>query len=265
MSFGHRSCVGLRSAHAVPGLTGRGLAASRPTQLRWAGLAAGLVVLLWAAGVEAAPIGTDWTAVSPTTADGNLDGISVSVTGLSRGPFGSDVLIVDDNLSGPDYAAAPLGPTEVIVYWAALSDWTATFGEAIPDLRLYLRFWRGQIGVNVLDVFSYTFDQPFAVLSGLEDALVVGNTIALADTPTLFHDGIIEFTGPVSSLSVSVTAPATPNSSDQRLTFGIDSTPVPEPSVMALTLLSLAALRQRGRRGRILASRADCWPGRTLS
>ena len=206
-----------------------------------AGLTAGFVVLLSAAGVEATPIGADWTAVTPTTAVGTLDGISVSVTGLAR-EGGPNLLISVSNLDGPPYTSAPLASAEVITYGGGVSNWTATFGQAIPDLRLYVSFWRGDISTVSADVFSYAFDQPFIVLSGLADASISGNTLSLADAPTPYHDGIIEFTGPISTLTVHVTAPASPFSSDQRFTFG-----VPEPSSGVLTLLGLAALWRRGR------------------
>jgi hypothetical protein len=221
--------------NAVPGR-------SRFEQFRWAGLTAGFVVLLWAAGVEATPVGTDWTAVTPTTAVGTLNGISVSVAGLAR-ESGSDLLISVRNLSGQPYSSAPLASAEVITYGGGVSNWTATFGQAIPDLRLYLSFWRGSISSASADVFSYAFDQPFTVLSGLEDASISGSTLSLADMPTPFHHGIIQFTGPVSMVTVSVTAPASPFSSDQGFTFGA----VPEPSSAVLTLLGLAALCRRGR------------------
>lgn len=262
MSFEQRACVSRRSRHAVPGLTGRECdgseqpsklqgravpARSRFEPFRWAGLLTGFVVLLWATGVEATPIGTDWTTVSSTTAAGTLDGVSVSVEGLAR-QSGSDVLVSLRNLSGPSYSGAPLPSAETITYGGGVSNWTATFGEAIPDLRLYLYSWRGSISSGSADVFSYTFDRPFTVLSGLEDASISGNTITLDDVPTSFHQGIIQFTGPVSMVSVSVTAPASPFSSDQGLTFGAEATIVPEPSTGVLTLLGLAALWLRRRR-----------------
>jgi hypothetical protein len=204
-------------------------------------LTAGFVVLLWAAGAEATPVGTDWTAVTPTTAVGTLDGISVSVTGLAR-EGGPNLLISVGDLSGPPYASAPLPSAELITYGGGVSNWTATFGQAIPDLRLYLNFWRGDINTVTADVFSYTFDQPFTVLSGLEDASISGNTLSLDDTPTAFHHGIIQFAGPISTLTVSVATAPSPFSSDQRFTFG-----VPEPSSGVLVLLGLAAWRRRGR------------------
>ena len=209
---------------------------------RWAGLTAGFVVLLWAAGVEATPVGTDWTAVTPTTAVGTLNGISVSVAGLAR-EGGPNLLISVSDLSGPPFTSAPLASAEVITYGGGVSNWTATFGQAIPDLRLYLNFWRGDIsGPASADVFSYAFDQPFTVLSGLEDASISGSTLSLADMPTPFHHGIIQFTGPISMVTVSVTTAASPFSSDQEFTFG-----VPEPYSGVLTLLGLAALCRRGR------------------
>ncbi|MGI9433068.1 MAG: PEP-CTERM sorting domain-containing protein [Myxococcota bacterium] len=216
---------------------------SRYAQFRGAGFTAGFVVLLWASSVEAVPMGTDWTAVTATTAVGTLDGISVSVDGLAR-EGGPDLLISLRDLSAPPYSGAPLAAAEVITYGGGISDWTATFGQAISNLRLYLRLWRGDIGSQSGDVFSYAFDQPFTVLSGLEDAAISGNTITLADTPTPFHQGIIQFTGPISMLTVDVTTAASPFSSDQDFTFGV----VPEPSTGVLTLLGFAALCRRGRR-----------------
>jgi len=83
---------------------------------------------------------------------------------------------------------------------------------------LYIVFWRGFLaGVNPA---TYTFDQPFTVLSGLGNATVSGGNTVLS-IPTqegVLGSGILQFTGPVTSLSVVTNATSSINN---HLTFGL--------------------------------------------
>ena len=127
-------------------------------------------------------------------------------------------LILTLDLSGSDYSAAPLSNEQEVIVYGVNSNWTATFSNPVTNLLLYPAFWRGeQAGV---DPVTYTFDQPFTILSGLSEANVVGNTISVP--ATVFADGIIQFSNPVSSLSLATNATS---SNQQAFTFGV----VPEP------------------------------------
>ena len=67
---------------------------------------------------------------------------------------------------------------------------------------------------------TYTFDQPFTVLSGLGNATVSGGNTVLS-IPTqegVLGSGILQFTGPVTSLSVVTNATSSINN---HLTFGL--------------------------------------------
>jgi len=90
------------------------------------------------------------------------------------------------DLSTTDYSAAPLSAIEPVISYDATSDWNVAFAPAINNVRLYLVVWRG-IFAGGPDPVTYTFDQPFTVLSGLASATITGNTISVPATG--FHGG----------------------------------------------------------------------------
>jgi hypothetical protein len=167
----------------------------------------------------------DWT--TPTT--GTLGNINVSMSGLASPFLGID----NRDLTSSDFSAAPVSDAEVVVYGYG-NDWTATFDQSVTNLLLYVDWWRGTLTVGMDPTIDYTFDQSFNVLSGLENAIVSGNTLSLPDIG--LHNGIIQFEGPINSLSVNSSATASPGSG-QTLTFG-----VPEPSTLALISFGLAGI-----------------------
>jgi hypothetical protein len=130
--------------------------------------------------------------------------------------------------------------TELSAY-STLSDWTATFGEPVSNLLLYVVFWRGVVGQPTPPdtTVIYTFDQTFTVLSGLDDAVFPEGDKTFAAPAEFYHLGILQFAGPVSSLSL---ASNSFGGSAQALTFGV----VPEPSALLLCALALpTVLRAR--------------------
>lgn len=179
---------------------------------------------------SAFPIGVDWT--SATT--GDLDGVTLTMSNLLDNSIGTA------DLTGSDFSAAPLSTTTEILSYDTASNWTASFSGSISDLLLYGVFWRGIAGGT--NPVVYTFDQPFTILSGFGSAAVSGGNTVLSLPGTGFHDGILQFAGSATSLSVVSSTVCPPDCSAQGLTFGLDTNSVPEPSILSLLGLGLAGI-----------------------
>lgn len=191
----------------------------------------GSLLIVLSFNVQAALVAADWT--TPTMA--TLDGVSITMSGLNGSPQ-----IGPWDLSAADFAAAPLSSSQETLHYAVSSDWTATFGEEVGNLKLYIGVWRGVQGGE--DPVTYAFDAPFTVLSGLGGASIVGNTISMPASQ--YHDGIIEFAGPLTSLSVASNAPLE-NASQQAMTFGSGTyheTSIPALSHWGLGMLAVLLL-----------------------
>ncbi len=168
-----------------------------------------LIVSGWAStAIADAGVPTVWDPVIITT--GELVDTTVTMTGTE-----SPSLDAFD-LSGSDYAAARLSPNTVTFNYDTRSDWTATFSPPVENLLLYVVFWRGIAGGT--SIVTYDFDQPFTVLSGLVGTTVSDGNTRLSVPETIFAEGILQFTGPVSSLSVETNSETF---SAQALTFGV--------------------------------------------
>ncbi len=166
----------------------------------------------------AAVVATDWLSTAVSTAQGDLNGITVNMTNI--GSPGDDVLIGFYDLSLPDFSPYALSASQETLHYAFDENWTASFGAPVTDLLLYCKFWRGPNNGPNFDppVFMYEFDRPFTILTGLGNASVVGNTLHVPST--IFQDGILKFSGSHTSLSqISNNANS---ASRQVLTFGID-------------------------------------------
>ena len=153
---------------------------------------------------------TNWL----TGSAGTLGTNNVTVAGL----VGSSTSF--DDLSGSDYNP-PLSSTQPTSYYNERSDWAASFGNPISDLGLYLYGWRG--GVN------YTFSQAPTLLSGCSNGTISGNTLSLSGGVSDYCDGILRFTGSISTLSVDSSLAAGGNTIG--LTFATFSDPTPPTSV----------------------------------
>jgi hypothetical protein len=160
-------------------------------------------------------VAVNWTdAVS-----GTLNGVTVSFAA------GNQIDIPQD-LSGSDYSAFPLSPTQQVVSYHSVSNWTVTFGQAVTDLLLYDTFWRG-VECGTANC-SYTFSQPFSVASGDgPPSSMLDQTLTIPSS--MWGNGILRFSGPITTLSVSTNLPPT-NGSLQDLTFAVvTGDTVPEP------------------------------------
>ena len=180
--------------------------------------------------------GVDWTS----TTSGDLDGVAVTMSNLTASSQSTF------NLTGSDYSGAPLSTTTETLSYNTASNWTASFSESISDLLLYGVFWRGTFGGT--DPVVYTFDQAFTILSGFGSATVSGGNTVLSLPDIDFHDGILQFMGPVTSLSVTSSTVCGGDCSFQALTFGVDTSAVPIPSAVWLFgsgLLGLVGMARR--------------------
>ena len=181
-------------------------------------------------GYSGIAIPVDWN--DATVTPGDLDGITVTLTGFLV--LGPDV----QNLSGPDYSAAPLSASTEVAEYETGSDWTATFSEPVENLLLYIVFWRGVAGGE--NPVTYSFNHPFTVLSGLSNSTVSNGDTVLSIPDNVFEDGIIQFDGPITSLTVDTNSDSGNN---QGLTFGLlDSPPIIITSVPTLSEGSLLAM-----------------------
>ncbi len=177
---------------------------------------------------QAQPV--EWT--TPTT--GAAGEIEVTMSDLGTSAIGGF------DLSGADFAAAPLAVDEETLQYDTGANWTATLSEPVPGLLLYAKFWRGnEAGV---DPVTYRFGAPFTILSGLRDAVVSESGMLLTLPADGFHDGILFFPGPLETLAVDSNSMA---ASSQVMTLAV----VPEPGAAGAALaswLALLALRRCG-------------------
>lgn len=194
---------------------------------------------------------TDWTAISSTSASGNMGGIAVSVAtnngtvmnGPSQTGCGTNWWTEPNPLNpaytGGSLSNAPIACDQVALNFAASI--TVTFSSAVDNLYMALL----SVGQPSLQV-TYSFDQAFAIDSqgqgfwGTNNPGViapVGNTLSMNE----FH-GVLRFAAPVTSLTF------TTNRSENwhAFTFGT----VPEPGTLALVgaaMLAAGALSRRKR------------------
>lgn len=159
--------------------------------------------------VESTPVPVDWEG-GPS---GEAGGVGVTVSDLEGASVG------EADLSGFDFAEAPLAavPSEVLVY-EATSGWTATTSEPVGRLLVHARDWRGA-GAGV-DPVRYVFDASFQIVAGFAAATVVasGDGDALELPGTGLHSGVLEFCGPIASVSAIAT---TFSSAEQALTLSV--------------------------------------------
>jgi len=164
-------------------------------------------------GLEPAPI-----AVVPVSWEDTVDGVvsgTMCSTLVTIGPVNG---IANADYSGSNYAFARLPSDGTRVGYGAATNWTATFDPPTSDVLLYAGFWRGAAAGGP-DPVTYMFDQPFTIMSGLDNATINGNTLEVPASG--FHSGIIRFgaESPISTLSVVTSA--TSMGASQGLTLAL--------------------------------------------
>jgi hypothetical protein len=173
----------------------------------------------------------DWAAPTDGSASGTVSGVDVTLTGIAQ-----SASLLNTDLSGADFAIAPLAVDQETVSFDASDAWTLSLSAPTDALLLYAAFWRGNAAAA--NPVEYSFTAPFTVLSGFAEASVAnaGMTLALPDTG--FHNGLLLFHGPLAALTVASTAGTT---SSQAMTVAI----VPEPGAAASALVAVALLWRR--------------------
>lgn len=169
---------------------------------------------------------------------GTVGGVGFTMTGLSSPAFGTPIQNL--SMSGADWNNA--GTQTGRVYNAnTASSFTVTFASAVSGLDFYLYYFRGStVGSNGYD--SYDFGQSFTIVSGLSGLAQTGNSIDTSTT--LFASGIIRFSGPVTSFTVTTTGgPAT--GGDQGFTMAVTAVPGTGVAVLAGGLAATGRRRRR--------------------
>jgi hypothetical protein len=171
---------------------------------------------------------------------GTLNGVGVTIM-FSVGT----VTLGNSDLSGPNFSAFPLSSSQERLQYFSRADWTVTFAQPVSGLLLYESGWRGTQGCTGTTC-SYNFTDPFSVVSGNSSAVTVSGNSLLIGT-TVFANGILEFSGPLTTLSMSHTDFPLTNDSVQLLTLALDAPDgVPEPSSLRLAELGGISLAVMG-------------------
>lgn len=214
----------------------------RSTLVRQAGkalLLAGLVVPLQTAASQS-------IATWSTNTTGTLGDATFSI----QGGTWSDRF--DRDLSTASYSAAPIG-LQTIGSFDVLSSWTITFDRPIEDFRMYAALWRGSrwVDAGLNQQTDYAFSESFSIRSGMTEVInVTSNGFSTPGGTNGFHSGILAFSGPITSLTVTIRG-QTDQGGLQGVTFTGSAVPVPEPasfgllSIAGLWILTVARRRHR--------------------
>ncbi len=194
---------------ASPTLTGVPLAptpinTTNTTQIATTAFIQDLLLNSPSAPSSSALSGAIWT--SATT--GTLNGIGFTVGGYTM--TNNPPNLLNQNYSSSDYSSSPLSASQQTSYFMSGSSWTVTFNSPISNLKLYV-YWRGPGGMGGSSF--YQFDQSFSIATGSTGMTSSGNNLNV----TGWGKGILEFSGPITSLTLS--ADGTSCCSGHTITF----------------------------------------------
>ncbi len=205
ISTATQSALNLKSPLASPSFTGIPSASTAALGTNSTQLATTAFVqnALLNSSVSSVLNGAIWTSAST----GTLNGVSFTIF-QARSSNATNW-----DLSNSDFSAAPLSATQAMGGISHGDDWVVTFASPITNLKLYLKYWR---------TANYVFDKPLTILSGTGFTSPNSTTIAVSG----WGNGIIQFAGPVTTLSVNSSASLINDASGQIVTFGV----IPQPA-----------------------------------
>lgn len=167
---------------------------------------------------------------------GSLNGVgfTISASLVGSGPFTWD-------MSSNAYDNA--GTQDVINYFSSTSTFTITFDQAVSDLEMYLADWRMFTGSGWT---AYQFSESFVTNSGFVGSTSGGNTV---DTTGDLTQGILRFTGPVTTLTVTGVGPQSSTAySGQSFALAQNASTPAVPGVGGLAAIAGVGLAGRRRR-----------------
>lgn len=181
---------------------------------------------------------TSLAGVIPTFAswtdngNGSLNGVNFTVV-PTAGSWGVDPVISQGDFSASTWDNA--GSQDYLGY-APEDNWTITFDSAVSDLSLYAYYWIGSDFGGSAQTLSEAFTTN-ANFSGSTS----GNTV----DGTSFNSGILSFSGPVTTLTVTG---GTNTGSFQGLTFAQTAGSQAVPGIGGLAAIAGVGLVGRRRR-----------------
>ena len=203
------------------------------------------VPVVLASGVAAVLALGSSALASPTFATysgsnaGSVNGVGFTMTGLSAAGYQPDIQSL--NMSGSDWNN--VGAQQGRIYDAnSTTTFTVTFASAVSGLQMYLYYFRGATGGGG-GYTSYDFAQAFTITGGLGSPTTQSGTVL--NTPSGLASGVITFTGPVTSLTVTATGSA--SGGDQGFTFAVVPVAVPGGAGFAAAMAAGLGLRRRRR------------------
>jgi hypothetical protein len=203
------------------------------------------VPVVLASGVAAVLALGSSALASPTFATysgsnaGSVNGVGFTMTGLSAAGYQPDIQSL--NMSGSDWNN--VGAQQGRIYDAnSTTTFTVTFASPVSGLQMYLYYFRGAAGGGG-GYASYDFAQAFTITGGLGSPTTQSGTVL--NTPSGLASGVITFTGPVTSLTVTATGSA--SGGDQGFTFAVVPVAVPGGAGFAAAMAAGLGLRRRRR------------------
>ncbi|MGA1057153.1 MAG: hypothetical protein ACO3Y3_05605 [Phycisphaerales bacterium] len=203
------------------------------------------VPVVLASGVAAVLALGSSALASPTFATysgsnaGSVNGVGFTMSGLAAALYQPDIQSL--GMTGSDWNN--VGAQQGRIYDAnTTTTFTVTFASPVSGLQMYLYYFRGAAGGGG-GYTSYDFGQAFTITGGLGSPTTQSGTAL--NTPSGFASGVITFTGPVTTLTVTATGSAT--GGDQGFTFAVVPVAVPGGAGFAAAMAAGLGLRRRRR------------------
>lgn len=204
-----------------------------------------LAALALMAGVSTASAATFVTWSSPTAGSANGITVTASYTNVIAPPTLSSY-----DLSGANFSPAG-GALQQTVEYNVQSGITWSFSSAVTNLDLYLVYWRSSgPGTGGPIDNRYVFSTAPTIQSGLSGGSISGN--GFVGPSTGFYNGILRFSGPLTSLTLNAPLNASGGYQIYTLAFDGGSASVPDgASTFALLGAAIGTLGWATRRRRV--------------